>query len=259
MTAAAIALRTQGLCKAWGGIYANDHVSLTLPVGARHALIGPNGAGKTTLVNLLSGRDAPSAGRVLLGETDVTRLAMHQRVRRGLVRTFQINTLFAGLTVLESVVLAICERAGLAGIWSRPVARCRPQIAEAEALLGRLRLGSAANTVTRNLPYGKQRLLEIALALAMQPKVLLLDEPASGIPAGESTEVFQVIAALPGDVSVLFIEHDMELVFRFAQRIAVLVDGRLLTEGTPAEIAADPRVRAVYLGEADAAAEDAGR
>jgi branched-chain amino acid transport system ATP-binding protein len=244
-----LALRTDGLCKAWGGVTANDRVSLTLPVGARHALIGPNGAGKTTLVNLLTGLYAPSAGRVWLGDVDVTRLAMHQRVQRGLVRTFQINTLFAGLTVLESVVLAICERTGVAGTWSRTVASCTGEIAEARDLLERLRLGSAANTLTRNLPYGKQRLLEIALALAMRPKVLLLDEPASGIPAGESTEVFQVIAALPSAVTVLFIEHDMELVFRFAQRIAVLVDGRLLAEGTPAEIAADQRVRDVYLGE----------
>jgi branched-chain amino acid transport system ATP-binding protein len=246
------ALRTEGLCKAWGGVYANDHVTLALPVGARHALIGPNGAGKTTLVNLLTGVVAPSAGRVVLGDTDITGLAMHERVRRGLVRTFQINTLFPGLTVLESVVLAICERTGVASTWRRTVASCRPQIAEAVELLDRLRLASAANTLTRNLPYGKQRLLEIALALAMRPKVLLLDEPASGIPAGDSAEVFGVIAALPSDVAVLFIEHDMELVFRFAQRIAVLVDGRLLTEGTPSEIAADQRVRDVYLGEGGA-------
>jgi len=244
------ALRTEGLCKAWGGVYANDQVSLSLPAGARHALIGPNGAGKTTLVNLLTGLYAPSSGRVLLGDADITGLAMHQRVKRGLTRTFQINTLFAGLTVLESVVLAICERSGLAGRWFRPVARYTEQIAEAGEILARLGLASAAHTVTRNLPYGKQRLLEIALALATRPSVLLLDEPASGIPAGESTEVFEVIAQLPGDVTVLFIEHDMELVFKFAQRIAVLVDGRLLTEGTPAEIAADPRVRDVYLGEA---------
>jgi branched-chain amino acid transport system ATP-binding protein len=249
-----IALRTEGLCKAWGGLYANDRVTLELPVGARHALIGPNGAGKTTFVNLLTGVYPPSAGRVVLGDTDVTELAMHERVRRGLVRTFQINTLFPGLTVIESVVLAICERTGVASTWRRTVASCRPQIAEAVELLERLRLASAANTLTRNLPYGKQRLLEIALALAMRPKVLLLDEPASGIPAGDSAEVFGVIAALPGDVAVLFIEHDMELVFRFAQRIAVLVDGRLLTEGTPAEIAADQRVRDVYLGEAGAEA-----
>jgi branched-chain amino acid transport system ATP-binding protein len=245
-----MALRTEGLCKTWGGPYVNDHISLSLPVGARHALIGPNGAGKTTFVNLLTGLYAPTAGRVLLGDTDVTRLAMHQRVKRGMVRTFQINTLFPELTPLESVVLAICERTGQAGRWLRTVARIGAPLDEARALLDRLGLGSVAGTLTRNLPYGKQRLLEIALALALEPRVLLLDEPASGIPAGESIEVFEVIAALPGDVTVLFIEHDMELVFRFAQRVAVLVDGKLLTEGTPAEIAADPRVRDVYLGEA---------
>jgi branched-chain amino acid transport system ATP-binding protein len=247
--AALPALRTEGLSKTWGAAHANDRISLTLPVGARHALIGPNGAGKTTFVNLLTGVYRPSAGRVLLGDTDVTRLAMHERVKRGMVRTFQINTLFPALTVLESVVLAICERSGIAGTWWRSVARLGAQIDEAGDLLERLGLASVAGTPTRNLAYGKQRLLEIALALALRPRVLLLDEPASGIPAGESTEVFEVIAALPDDVSVLFIEHDMELVFRFAQRIAVLVDGRLLTEGTPGEIAADPRVRDVYLGE----------
>jgi branched-chain amino acid transport system ATP-binding protein len=249
-TAPGIALRTEGLCKHWGALRANDQISLSLPIGARHALIGPNGAGKTTLVNLLTGLYRPTAGRVVLGDTDVTRLAMHQRVKRGLVRTFQINTLFAGLTVLESVVLAICERTGTAHTWTRSVARLGAPIDEARALLDRLGLGSAAATITGNLPYGKQRLVEIALALALEPKVLLLDEPASGIPAGDSTEVFEVIAALPPDVTVLFIEHDMELVFRFAQRVAVLVDGQLLTEGTPSEIAADPRVRDVYLGEA---------
>jgi branched-chain amino acid transport system ATP-binding protein len=244
-----IALRTEGLCKTWGGIYANDHISLTLPRGARHALIGPNGAGKTTLVNLLTGAYPASEGRVWLGDREITRLAMHERVKRGLVRTFQINTLFPGLTVIESVVLAICERTGIAHHWSRSVARLGGPIAEARALLDRLGLGSVAATHTRDLPYGKQRLLEIALALALAPKVLLLDEPAAGIPAGESAEVFEVIAQLPSDVTVLFIEHDMALVFRFAQRIAVLVDGKLLTEGTPGEIAADPRVRDVYLGE----------
>jgi branched-chain amino acid transport system ATP-binding protein len=246
-----IALRTDGLCKSWGGVYANDRVSLSLPVGARNALIGPNGAGKTTFVNLLTGLYPPSAGRVWLGDEDITALPMHARVKRGLVRTFQINTLFPGLTVAESVVAAICERTGIAGRWHRTVARCTAQIDEAYALLERLRLASVGNTLTRNLPYGKQRLLEIALALAMRPTLLLLDEPASGIPAADSAEVFQVIAALPTDVTVLFIEHDMDLVFRFAQRIAVLVDGRLLTEGTPAEIAADQRVRDVYLGELD--------
>jgi len=243
------ALSTRGIAKSFGSLVVAKGIELTLPQGVRYALIGPNGAGKTTLINLMTGMLRPDSGQIFLDGAEITALEPTARVKRGLVRTFQINTLFPGLTVLESVVLAICERTGAARRWARSVARLDAPIAEAAALLDRLGLGSVAHTVTRNLPYGKQRLLEIALALALQPKVLLLDEPASGIPAGDSTEVFEVIAALPGDVTVLFIEHDMELVFRFAQRVAVLVDGRLLTEGTPAEIAADPRVRDVYLGE----------
>ncbi len=244
------ALRTAGLSKHWGGFKANDGIDLSLPVGARHALIGPNGAGKTTLINLLTGVYAPTAGEVFLGGENVTRLPQHQRVKRGMTRTFQINTLFPGLTVLESVVLAICERTGAAGHWLGTVAGRREEIAEAESLLASLRLDGEAGVLTRKLPYGKQRLVEIALALATKPKILLLDEPAAGIPSGESAELFNVLGALPADVSILLIEHDMGLVFRFAQRITVLVGGRVLTEGTPAEIAADARVKEVYLGEA---------
>ena len=245
-----IALRTEGLSKHFGAFKANSDVTLAFPHGARHALIGPNGAGKTTLINLLTGALAPTSGDVFLGDERITTLPQHQRVKRGMTRTFQINTLFAGLTVLESVVLAVCERRGSAGIWHRTVESRRDEADEALALLEMLRLGPEADTLTRNLPYGKQRLVEIALALATKPRILLLDEPAAGIPAGESAELFSVIAGLPRDVTILFIEHDMGLVFRFAERISVLVGGRVLTEGTPAEIAADPRVREVYLGEA---------
>ncbi|MEP7182185.1 MAG: ABC transporter ATP-binding protein [Betaproteobacteria bacterium] len=244
------ALRTSGLSKQFGAFAANSDVSLAFPRGARHALIGPNGAGKTTLINLLTGALAPTAGDVFLGDERITTLPQHKRVKLGMTRTFQINTLFAGLTVLESVVLAICERKGRAGVWHRTVAKQREESTEARALLVTLQLGAEADTLTRNLPYGKQRLVEIALALATRPQILLLDEPAAGIPAGESAELFAVIAGLPKDVTIVFIEHDMELVFRFAERITVLVGGRVLTEGTPAEIAADPRVREVYLGEA---------
>ena len=244
------ALRTEGLSKNFGAFQANSDVTLAFPHGARHALIGPNGAGKTTLINLLTGALAPSAGRVFLGDEDITALPQHQRVKRGMTRTFQINTLFAGLTVLESVVLAICERRGRAHVWHRTVARQAEEVAEAQPLLELLRLSKDADTLTRNLPYGKQRLVEIALALATTPKILLLDEPAAGIPASESAELFGVIAALPRDVTILFIEHDMELVFRFAERITVLVGGKVLTEGSPQEIGSDPRVREVYLGEA---------
>lgn len=244
-------LRTEGLSKQWGAFKANSDISLTFEPGARHALIGPNGAGKTTFINLLTGFFAPTSGKVFFGGEDITGLAQHQRVKRGMTRTFQINTLFGGLTVLESVVLAICERKGRQFVWYKTVAQQRDAIDEAMDLLGVLKLERDANTVTKNLPYGKQRLVEIALALATQPKVLLLDEPAAGIPSAESAELFDVIARLPRDVTILFIEHDMGLVFRFAERITVLVSGNVLTEGTPAEIAADPRVKEVYLGEAE--------
>jgi branched-chain amino acid transport system ATP-binding protein len=251
MTAAEPVLRTRGLSRHWGAFRANDGIDLALPAGARHALIGPNGAGKTTLINLLTGVLVPTAGEVLLDGRDVTRLPQHQRVRLGLARTFQINTLFPGLTVLESVVLAISERRGIARRWLRTVSHETETIEEAQALLAKLHLGQDADTLTRNLPYGRQRLVEIALALACRPRVLLLDEPAAGIPAAESLELFGVIADLPREVTILFIEHDMNLVFRFADRITVLAAGKVLCEGTPAEIAADPRVREVYLGEED--------
>ena len=244
-------LRTEALCKQWGGFKANTDISLTFEPGARHALIGPNGAGKTTFINLLTGGFPPSSGKVFLGDEDITRLAQHERVKRGMTRTFQINTLFAGMTVLESVMLAICERRGLQKVWWKTVANHADVVEEAMALLATLKLTKEANSITRSMAYGKQRLVEIALALATKPTILLLDEPAAGIPSAESKELFEVIAGLPRDVTVLFIEHDMGLVFRFADRITVLVGGKVLTEGTPEEIAADPRVKEVYLGEAE--------
>jgi branched-chain amino acid transport system ATP-binding protein len=250
MSSAPFELRTHGLSKQWGAFKANSEVSLTFAPGARHALIGPNGAGKTTFINLLTGALVPTSGQVFLGGENITALKQNQRVKRGMTRTFQINTLFAGLTVLESVTLAICERRGLQYRWHQTVAQQRAVIDEAQALLDSLKLGADAGTVTHSLPYGKQRLVEMALALATQPRILLLDEPAAGIPAGESAELFEVIAQLPRNVTIVFIEHDMGLVFRFAERITVLVGGRVLTEGTPAEIAADQRVKEVYLGEA---------
>jgi branched-chain amino acid transport system ATP-binding protein len=244
------ALRTQGLSKRWGAFNANTDISLTFEAGARHALIGPNGAGKTTFINLLTGVFPPTAGDVFLGDENITALPQHARVKRGMTRTFQINTLFPGLTALESVVLAICERQGRAAIWNKTVAKQREAVDEGCALLESLQLVGERNELTHNLAYGKQRLLEIALALATRPRILLLDEPAAGIPSGESAELFGVIARLPREVTILFIEHDMDLVFRFAERITVLVGGKVLTEGTPIEIAAHPRVKEVYLGEA---------
>ncbi len=244
------ALQTRGLEKRFGAIVATQGVSLDIAAGARHALIGPNGAGKTTLVNLLTGFLAPSAGTVLLDGTDVTRTAQHERVRRGLARTFQINRLFAELTVLESVALAVCEERGLGARWWRPVGAHGEVVDRAAELLEQLRLLDDAHRVTRDLAYGRQRLIEIALALAARPRVLLLDEPAAGVPAGASRELFETIAALPREVTILLIEHDMDLVFRFAERITVLVGGAVLTEDVPQAIAADARVREVYLGDA---------
>jgi branched-chain amino acid transport system ATP-binding protein len=244
-------LRTEGLSKTWGAFKANSDISLSFAPGARHALIGPNGAGKTTFINLLTGGLAPTGGKVFFGGDDITGLPQHARVKRGMTRTFQINTLFNGLTVLESVVLAICEREGRHLMWHKTVAAQTDAINEAMALLVALKLDRDADTVTKSLPYGKQRLVEIVLALATKPKVLLLDEPAAGIPSAESADLFEVIAQLPRDVTIVFIEHDMGLVFRFAERITVMVGGKVLTEGTPAEIAADPRVKEVYLGEAE--------
>jgi len=245
------ALRAAGITKAWGGFIANRNVSLELAVGERHALIGPNGAGKTTFINLLTGVLEPTAGEVFIGSENVTRLPQHERVRRGMTRTHQITSLFPGLTVLESVVLAILEREGHASRWRRPVSAHAAAAREARDLLDRLHLGAEAAKATRSLAYGKQRLVEIALALATKPRILLLDEPAAGIPAAQSAEVFEVIAALPRDVTVLFIEHDMQIVFRFAERVSVLVSGALLTQGTPDEVSNDARVKQVYLGEAD--------
>jgi len=242
------ALQTRGLGIRFGAFDAVADVNLTLEPGARQALIGPNGAGKTTLINLLTGVYRPSSGLVRMGDQDITALSCDQRARMGLVRTFQINTLFPSLTPLLSVVLAIGEREGLGATWWRPLRRCTGLFDEAHALLARLRLDAVAHVPVAELAYGKQRLLEIALALAARPRILLLDEPAAGVPEDESGELFEVIAELPADISVLFIEHDMNLVFRFSRRISVLVSGRILTEGTPAEIGNDPRVREVYLG-----------
>ena len=244
------ALAARGVNKSFGSLVVAADVDLVLPAGVRYALIGPNGAGKTTLINLMTGMLRPDAGRISLGDEDITALAPEQRVQRGLVRTFQINSLFPHLTALESVTLAVCERRGVAQTWWRQLTAYGHEIDEAYDILTALSLAPVCHRRTRELAYGQQRLLEIALALATRPKVLLLDEPAAGVPREESKELFAAIAGLSHDITVLFIEHDMELVFRFASRVIVMVGGRVLLEGTPAEIAADPRVRAVYLGKA---------
>jgi len=241
-------LSTKGLNKRFGSLIVAQDIALELPAGVRYALIGPNGAGKTTLINLLTGMLAPDGGQIFLAGRDISTLAPEKRVRAGLARTFQINTLFAALTPLESVAIAVLERAGHAHNWWRALPAFDAAIGEAQRILERLRLAEVAHRATRELAYGQQRLLEIALALATRPRVLLLDEPAAGVPKGESAELFAVIAGLAQDLTVLFIEHDMNVVFRFAERIIVMVGGRILAEGTPDEVARDARVREVYLG-----------
>ncbi|MEO8391336.1 MAG: ABC transporter ATP-binding protein [Polaromonas sp.] len=241
-------LSAQGLVMRFGGITATNNVSLTLQRGARHALIGPNGAGKTTLINLLTGVLQPTEGRILLEGADITRLAPHQRVKRGMVRTFQINQLFDSLTPLQTLALTVSQQAGLGARWWQTLGRDARVAERCAQLLEQFHLTEVMDQPTRVLAYGKRRLLEIAIALACEPRVLLLDEPVAGVPAGEREELLQTVAALPADVSVLLIEHDMDLVFSFATTMTVLVNGTLLTEGTPEQIAADPRVKAVYLG-----------
>jgi branched-chain amino acid transport system ATP-binding protein len=244
-------LATRGLDKSFGSLVVARNIEIALPQGVRYALIGPNGAGKTTLINLMTGMLRPDAGQITLGDTDITALSPEERVRRGLVRTFQINSLFPHLNPLEAVTLVICERDKIARTFWRTTADYRAATDEAYSILSSLLLGPVCYRETRHLAYGQQRLLEIALALATKPKVLLLDEPAAGVPREESPELFTAINSLSQDITVLFIEHDMELVFRLASRIIVMVGGAILLEGTPAEIAADPRVREVYLGGAN--------
>ena len=243
------ALETIGLHKRFGALIVANDIHFRLEAGARHALIGPNGAGKTTFINLITGRLAASAGRILLGGDDITALPQAARVRRGLGRTFQINTLFRGLSVLENVCLAVAEHEGLGGEMLWPFGARRAVLERGYSLLEHLRIADDALVPVKELPYGKQRLVEIAIALGLQPTVLLLDEPAAGVPSAESAIILDVIEQLPADIAVLIIEHDMELVFRFAHRITVLVQGSVLVEGTPAQIAEDARVREVYLGE----------
>jgi branched-chain amino acid transport system ATP-binding protein len=244
------ALSTRGLDKSFGSLVVASGIELDLPPGERYALIGPNGAGKTTLINLITGMLKPDKGQIFLGPDEITMLRPEERVKCGLVRTFQINTLFPHLSALEAVTLAVCERRGYAGSWWEKLSAYGDAIEEAYAILLSLRLAASCHRPTRELAYGQQRLLEIALALATRPKVLLLDEPAAGVPQQESAELFSVIASLSQEIAVLFIEHDMNVVFRFAHRIIVMAAGRILLQGRPEEIAADARVREVYLGRA---------
>jgi ABC-type branched-subunit amino acid transport system ATPase component len=242
-------LETKRLCKSFGALAVATNIDFRLEQGARHALIGPNGAGKTSFVNLVTGMLAPSAGNILLGGEEITRLPQAARVKHGLVRTFQINALFRRLTVLENVTLAIAEREAVADDFLKPAGSYRGVIDEAYAILESLGLADEALRPVNELAYGRQRLTEIAVSLGLKPKVLLLDEPAAGVPSSETGAIIDMIERLPSDIALLIIEHDMDLVFRLAKRITVMVQGKVLVEGPPEQIAADARVREVYLGE----------
>jgi branched-chain amino acid transport system ATP-binding protein len=245
-----VLLETRGLCQNFGALAAARDIDFRLEAGARHALIGPNGAGKTTFVNLLTGVLKPTAGAVLLKGHDITTLEQAERVKLGIARTFQINRLFRGLSVLENVYIAVAERRGVAAGMLQPAGTRKDVIEEALALLETLKLTDDAPQRISALPYGRQRLVELAIALGLKPEVLLLDEPAAGVPSTESHIILDAIAALPKHIGVLIIDHDMDLVFRFAQRITVMVSGAVFAHGTPKEIGANPQVRAVYLGQA---------
>ena len=243
------ALEITGLCRSFGALTVTDNVNLRLAQGARHAVIGPNGAGKTTLVNLLTGVLRASTGRIMLGGKDVTQLAPDCRVRLGLARTFQINQLFADMLVLENLAVAVAERRRVGARWWRAARSRAAVMEEARALADGFHLAPLLDRRVGGLSYGQQRLMEIALAIACRPRVLLLDEPAAGVPESEREDILAAVAALPADVTVLLIEHDMDLVFRFAASMTVLVAGAVLMEGPPAAVAADQRVRDVYLGQ----------
>jgi len=245
----AAALETRGLCKSFGALTVAAGIDFRLEAGARHALIGPNGAGKTTFVNMLTGVLSPSSGRIVLGGEDITATGQAKRVKLGLGRTFQINALFRRLPVLDNVALAVAERRGVAPRMLRAASVHGDVRDESMELLATLGLAEDAGVRILDLPYGKQRLVEIAIALGLKPDVLLLDEPAAGVPSLESHRILQVLDKLPEHIAILIIEHDMDLVFRFARRITVLVQGEVLVEGPPEEIARDKRVHQVYLGE----------
>jgi len=243
-------LQVDGLSRSFGALHVTRDVSLRLAPGARTALIGPNGAGKTTLVNLISGSLKASSGTIRFQGRDVSSLDQAARARMGLVRTFQVTRLFRAMTVADNVRLAVLQRQGSAFDAWRRVARMGALQQEVQRVLHLLRLEDRAARRVESLAYGEQRLVEIALALAMQPALLLLDEPAAGVPQGESEVIFDALAQLPGEMAVLLIEHDMDLVFRFARHIVVLVAGAVLTEGSAADVANDERVRKLYLGKA---------
>jgi len=243
-------LETRALCRNFGALAAARDIDFRLEAGARHALIGPNGAGKTTFVNLLTGVTQPTSGAIFMKGRDITKVDQAQRVKLGIARTFQINRLFRRLSVLDNVYIAVAERIGVAPSMFRPAGTRRDVVEESMQLLDTLKLTADASRRISELPYGRQRLVELAIALGLKPEVLLLDEPAAGVPSAESHIILDAIDGLPRDIGVLIIDHDMDLVFRFAERITVMVSGAVFATGSPREIGADANVRAVYLGRA---------
>ncbi len=243
-----IPLQTVGLTKNYGGLCVTDAVDFSLEPGARHALIGPNGAGKTTFVNLITGVIPPTSGEIRSFGQDITNMAPRQRVKHGIARTFQINSLFPQLTTAENVALAITERTGAASRMLSRVERDAELERETVTLLEDLSILDMANKKIAGLAYGQRRMVEIAIALAVKPQILLLDEPAAGVPTNESKAIIELLERLPSHISILLIEHDMDLVFRFADKITVLVEGHVLLEGDCAQIRSDARVKEIYLG-----------
>lgn len=241
-------LEIKNLTKRYGNLLVTDDVSLAVAAGARHALIGPNGAGKSTLVHQLSGVVRVGGGHILLDGQDVTQLTARKRVALGLGRTFQITNLFPGLSVLQNLSLALSERDGVSRVMWRPLSAYQNLIAEAEDIAASLNLSHCLGQPVREIGYGEQRLLEIAVAMALKPKVLLLDEPAAGIPKSEARRVLDALAKLPAQTAILLIEHDMSIVREFAKDVSVLVAGRLIVTGTPEDVLKSDEVRAVYLG-----------
>jgi branched-chain amino acid transport system ATP-binding protein len=242
------ALSVRGLCKNFGALVVAQQIDVDLMAGARVGLIGPNGAGKTTFVNLLTGFLHPDAGTIALGGIPIETMAAERRVHHGLARTHQINTLLVEMTVRDNVAIAIAERRKFAWRVLRYHPQWRACLDEAQSRLEQIGIGPIGDRIVRELPYGQQRLLEIAIALSLEPRVLLLDEPAAGVPSHETHHIHEVLGKLPKDIAILIIEHDMDVIFRFAQEIIVMVQGRVLRRGKPSDIAADPEVRAVYLG-----------
>lgn len=243
-----LGLQVENLSKAFGGLTVANDINFVVEPGERVALIGPNGAGKTTLVNIISGFLSASYGRVGLDGVDITRLSASARARLGLVRTFQVTRLFPDMTAQEHLALALLQQSGRAGVFHRDL-WADPRIAlEVDRILEQIDLRSEASLPVTSLAYGQQRLLEFGISLALAPRVLLLDEPAAGVPSAGTSIILNALESLPRDLAVLMIDHDMELVFRFAQRIIVMERGSILLDGSPQRVAADPQVRKAYLG-----------